>query len=190
MPGRITTSTVQTWKLSQSPQEEYYLKLFSILDGSSLASMIASMKLLVDLYEAVIQPSSDQTNWENAASVWLETRFNPETYGQSGKLDDLREAAKKEGALTVEMSWDVNCDMDLHCYFLNESGNLHYIFYQNPKYCAKCDVLAKSRNHNCKCGPEYEIHLRLDHTSGPATELISVGKEVKGHAIFGAHVYD
>ena len=185
----------QSYKPAQSPQgplipEEYYLKLFSIWDGSSLASMIASMKLVVECYEAVIQTSSDQTNWENAASGWLETRFNPETYGQSGKLDDLREAAKKEGALTVEMSWDVNCDMDLHCYFLNESGNLHYIFYQNPKYCAKCDVLARSRNHNCKCGPEYEIHLRLDHTSGPATELISVGKEVKGHAIFGAHVYD
>ena len=135
----------QSYKPAQSPQgplipEEYYLRLFSIWDGSSLASMIASMKLLVDLYEAVIQNSSDQTNWENAASGWLETRFNPETYGQSGKLDDIREAAKKEGALTVEMSWDVNCDMDLHCYFLNESGNLHYIFYQNPKYCAKCDM--------------------------------------------------
>ena len=132
MPGRITTSTVQTWKLSQSPQEEYYLKLFSILDGSSLASMIASMKLLVDLYETVIQTSHDQTNWENAAS-----------------------------ALTVEMSWDVNCDMDLHCYFLNESGNLHYIFYQNPRYCAKCDVLSRSRNQGCKC-PCLPLNLKLN----------------------------
>ena len=56
-----------SYKPAQSPQgplipEEYYLKLFFIWDGSSLASMIASMKLLVDLYEAVIQTSSDQTN--------------------------------------------------------------------------------------------------------------------------------
>jgi hypothetical protein len=40
----------QSYKPAQSPQgplipEEYYLKLFSIWDGSSLASMIASMKL-------------------------------------------------------------------------------------------------------------------------------------------------
>ena len=35
----------------------------------------------------------------------------------------------------------------------------------------------------------YLFRLRLDHTSGPATELITVGKSVKGRAIFGAHVY-
>ena len=36
---------------------------------------------------------------------------------------------------------------------------------------------------------DYLFRLRLDHTSGPATELITVGKSVKGRAIFGAHVY-
>ena len=182
----------QSYKPAQSHQgllipEEYYLKLFAIWDGSSLESMVVSMKLAADLYQDVFQ-TSDQTIWGNAASVWLETRFNPETYGQSGKLDAVREAAKKEGALTVEMSWDVNCDMDMHCYFLNESGNLHFIYYEFPKYCVKCDVLFAGGG--CKCGKEYEIHLCLDHTSGPATELITVGRDVKGRAIFGAHVYD
>ena len=182
----------QSHKPAQSHQgplipEEYYLKLFSKWDGCSLESMVVSMKLAADLYQDVFQ-TSDQTNWEKAASLWLETRFNPETYGQSGKLDAVREAAKKEGALTVEMSWDVNCDMDMHCYFLNESGKLHFIYWEYPRYCVKCDVLFSGGG--CKCGKEYEIYLCLDHTSGPATELITVGRDVKGHGIFGAHVYD
>jgi len=105
-------------------------------------------------------------------------------------LDEAREAAEKEGAVAIEMSWDVNCDMDIHCFFLTESGKFVKIYYSNPKYCVNCaEGHASGTVRNCKCGPEYQIWLRLDHTSGPATELITVGKSVKGRAIFGAHVY-
>ena len=88
------------------------------------------------------------------------------------------------------MSWDMNCDMDLHCFFQTESGHIQKIFYSQPRFCVKCvDENSTERMRDCGCGPEYLIYLRLDHTSGPATELITVGKSVKGRGVFGAHVY-
>ena len=129
-------------------------------------------------------------SWATAAAGFIESKFNPQTYGISGKLDEARDAAAKEGAFTIEMSWDVNCDMDLHCFFQTEKGHIQKIFYSQPRFCVKCpEEYSSGRARNCNCGPEYLIYLRLDHTSGPATELITVGKSVKGRGVFGAHVY-
>ena len=133
--------------------DEYFLKLFSTWDGWSVESMVTSMKLAVDLYNDVLE-TKDETSWQNAAAGYIEARFNPQTFGQSGKLDEAREAAEKEGAVAIEMSWDVNCDMDIHCFFLTESGKFVKIFFSNPKYCVNC---AFGSLGNCKCGPEYQI---------------------------------
>ena len=75
------------------------------------------------------------------------------------KLDEAREAAEKEGAVAIEMSWNVNCDMDIHCFFLTDSGKFVKIFFSNPKYCVNCvaEEHASGTLRNCKCGPEYQI---------------------------------
>ena len=117
------------------------------------------MKLALDLFNDVLETKEDETSWENTASGYIEARFNPQTFGQSGKLDEAREAAEKEGAVAIEMSWNVNCDMDIHCFFLTESGKFVKIFFSNPKYCVNCVVEEHASGilRNCKCGPEYQI---------------------------------
>ena len=139
--------------------DEYFLKLFSKWNGWSVESMVNSMKLALDLFNDVLETKEDETSWQNAASGYIEARFNPQTFGQSGKLDEARETAEKEGAVAIEMSWNVNCDMDIHCFFLTESGKFVKIFFSNPKYCVNCvaEEHASGTLKNCKCGPEYQI---------------------------------
>ena len=80
-------------------RDEYYLQLFSKWTGNSVDSMVAGMKLADDLNVNILPTT--QASWATAAAGFIEGKFNPQTYGRSGKLDDAREAADREGAFTI-----------------------------------------------------------------------------------------
>ena len=80
-------------------REEYYLQLFSKWTGNSVDSMVAGLNLADDLNKNILLTS--QTSWATAAAGFIESIFNPQTHGRSGKLDVAREAAEKEGAFTI-----------------------------------------------------------------------------------------
>jgi len=158
---------------------EDFLHIFGCCNFANVAAMQGGLRLLDELDTAVVDfPESQQ---RRGIKQLLATRL--QTLGKSQKVDTpggtMKDAEKALSTL-VKISWEAKrMDMDIHFHgaVRDPSGGnptLFTVYYGKLQFCTEC-----LSNEKCECSDEYKVMLRCDAQSGPALEIVVIGRAAK-----------